>query len=111
MRSFSWKCVPETYLLLLRIHSLGGAVARATTMHVRIAHPEKWLWRGKPPLKVSRESAVSLSNSIKSATRSRLAPTALNNLLLLTIEGPAMDDMDFDAVTDAWGKARRLRVI
>ena len=109
MRSFSWKCVPETYLLLLMIHSLDCA----TPMYVRIARPEKWLWRGKPPLKVSRESVVSLSNSIKSATRSRLAPTALNNLLLLTIEGPAMDDMDFDAVTDAWGKAkaRRLRVI
>ena len=59
------------------------------------------------------EWGFSTLKRVKSATRSRLAPTALNNLLLLTIEGPAMDDMDFDAVTDVWGKAkaRRLRVI
>ena len=50
---------------------------------------------------------------IKSTTRSRLTDETLNNLMMITIEGPSMQGRNFEKIPDKWGnaKARHLRIV
>jgi hypothetical protein len=49
---------------------------------------------------------------IKTPSRNRLIESTLNNLMMISVEGPALKDMYYDDVVDMWAaqKERRINV-
>ena len=58
------------------------------------------------------ERSFSDMKQIKDWLRNRLLPASLSNLMTIAIEGPALPEVDFDAVLALWKamKPRRLLV-
>ena len=63
-----------------------------------------------PVSTVEVERGFSQQNLIKTRTRTRLLPQNLEMLMKIVIEGPAIEDMDFQSACKIWGDsvARRL---
>ena len=65
-----------------------------------------------PMSTVDCERGISALGRIKSKLRNRLAETSLNNLLFISIEGPPLQEFDFDEAVTNWGsKKMRCQVI
>ena len=56
------------------------------------------------------ERAFSSMNRIKTTLRNRLKTSTLDNLLRISIEGPELEDFDFDTAVNSWSAIRKRRI-
>ncbi|XP_078581210.1 zinc finger protein 862-like [Branchiostoma floridae x Branchiostoma japonicum] len=59
------------------------------------------------------ERGFSTMKRVKTPLRNRMNESTLNNLLMISVEGPPAEEFDFNAACDSWGKMakRRLNVM
>ncbi len=50
----------------------------------------------------SNSGTVIYRKQIKNRLRNRLQPSSLSKLMMIAIEGPQLDEVDFDAVLSLW---------
>ena len=56
------------------------------------------------------ERGFSAMNRIKTSPRNRLKTKTLEQLMLISIEGPALEQFDFSAAAEKWGKKKNRRI-
>ena len=56
------------------------------------------------------ERCFSTMKRIKTAARNRMETETLNRLMRVSIEGPALNDFDFDRAADQWESLRKRRI-
>ena len=57
------------------------------------------------------ERAFSTMRRIKSRLRSQMSNITLNHCMRVPIEGPPLEDFDFDTSLDTWSKLRNRRIL
>ena len=57
------------------------------------------------------ERAFSTLKRVKTRLRSTMTNATLNHLLRISIEGPAIDQFDFDKAVSRWGSLRNRRLL
>lgn len=56
------------------------------------------------------ERAFSPMKRIKTQLRNRLKTTTLDNLMRISIEGPSLENFDFEKAVDTWSAIRKRRI-